>query len=245
MSADRSVLARQRVERANRRSLADTVFDRIVKSIKSGSYGSGERLPTEHALAAEFQVSRPIVREALRRLRELGLVYSRQGAGTFVRETGLRDPLGFGPVESNVDLAHCYEFRISLEPEAAAAAAERRTEADLAAIAAALDNMRDATARRQHREDIDFMFHGAIARASGNRYFEIALDALKENIGVGMKVHGKSLKASVDGLDEVWQEHSAIYEAIRQGQPELARSRMRAHLIHSQVRLTEDDEPSL
>lgn len=223
----------------NRRSLADLVFDRLMRSIKSGSYAADERLPTEHALAAEFQVSRPIIREALQRLRDKGLVYSRQGAGTFVRQTGLREPLGFGNVESIADLQRCYEFRITLEPEAAAAAAERRSEADLAAIGEALALMRDATARQRHREDADFAFHGAIARASDNRYFWTAMEALKEHIGVGMQFHGQSLKLSPHGLAEVFAEHSAIFEAIRDRTPEAARSRMRAHLIGSRERLFE------
>lgn len=69
-----------------RRSLSDAVFDRIQRAIKSGAYAVDERLPTEHALAAEFQVSRPVVRDALQRLRDQGLIYSRRGAGSFVRE---------------------------------------------------------------------------------------------------------------------------------------------------------------
>lgn len=222
-----------------RRNLGDIVFDSLVSSIKSGAYGESERLPTEQDLAREFQVSRPIIREALQRLRDQGLIYSRRGAGSFVRNAGLRKPLGFGQVESISDLFHCYEFRITLEPEAAAAAAERHNDKGLAAIGAALALMRDATDRLRHREDADFAFHNAIAHAGNNPYFATAMEALKEHIAVGMRFHGQSLKVAPGGLSEVYQEHEAIYDAIRRRDLDQARAAMRRHLIGSRDRLFE------
>jgi GntR family transcriptional repressor for pyruvate dehydrogenase complex len=65
----------QRIDGARqRKSLADVVFERMHRSIKSGAYAPDERLPTEHDLAAEFQVSRPVVREALKKLRDQRLI---------------------------------------------------------------------------------------------------------------------------------------------------------------------------
>jgi GntR family transcriptional repressor for pyruvate dehydrogenase complex len=239
------MVARRRKVAADRRSLSDVVFERLERAIKSGAYGEDERLPTEHDLAAEFQVSRPTIREALKRLRDLGMIYSRRGAGSFVRQSGLRQPLGFGHLESIADLQRCYEFRITLEPEAAAAAAERHTDLTMAAISAALAEMREATARHHHREDADFDFHSAIARASGNQYFATAMDALKDHIAVGMQFHGLSLKVTPDGLSEVYAEHLAIFEAIRDRQSDRARDLMRAHLIGSRDRLFEGRRLSL
>lgn len=224
---------------AQRKSLADVVFERLHRAIKSGAYAADERLPTEHDLAAEFQVSRPVIREALRRLRENGLVYSRRGAGSFVRQAGLREPIGFGQVASIADLERCYEFRITLEPEAAAAAARRHDAASMARIDAALAEMRDATQRRRHREDADFDFHLAIARASDNRYFATAMEALEDHIAVGMQFHGMSLKITPDGLVHVYGEHKEIAAAIREGREDDARALMRAHLIGSRERMFE------
>jgi GntR family transcriptional repressor for pyruvate dehydrogenase complex len=232
-------MVQQKKIEANRKSLSEVVFERMERAIKSGAYGPDERLPTEHDLAAEFQVSRPVVREALKRLRDQGLIYSRQGAGSFVRQAGLKQPLGFGQLESIADLQRCYEFRLTLEPEAAAAAAERRDAAGLAAVNAALEMMRDATARQRHREDADFAFHLAIARASGNQYFATAMEALKDHIAVGMQFHGLSLKATPDGLAHVFDEHRAIFEAIRDRQADRARELMRRHLTGSRDRLFE------
>ena len=230
---------------AIRRSLGDLVFERLMRAIKSGAYRPDDRLPAEHDLAAEFGVSRPIVRDALRRLRDQGLIYSRRGAGSFVRQLGVREPLGFGQLESITDLQRCYEFRLTMEPEAAAQAAGRRDAASLKEIAEALELMRAATVRQAHREDADFAFHLAIARASDNKYFATAMEALKDHIAVGMQFHGLSLKTAPGGLAHVFDEHRAIYEAIRDHRPAEARERMRRHLDGSRDRLFEGRRISL
>jgi GntR family transcriptional repressor for pyruvate dehydrogenase complex len=222
-----------------RRSLSDAVFDRIQRAIKSGAYGIDERLPTEHAMAAEFQVSRPVIRDALQRLRDQGLIYSRRGAGSFVREQGLREPLGFGQMENLSHLQHCYDFRLTIEPEAAAMAALRRSPEALQKIKSALNVLRDATNRQAHRADADFMFHLSIAQASGNPYFATAMQALEEHIAVGMRFHGLSLRSTRDGLQHVFVEHTAVYESIAAGDAEQARTLMKAHLTGSRARLFE------
>ncbi|MCT7664597.1 FadR/GntR family transcriptional regulator [Shinella kummerowiae] len=220
-----------------RRSLGDLVFERMHRAIKSGAYKPDERLPTEHDLAIEFEVSRPIIREALRRLREQGFIYSRRGAGSFVRAVGMREPLGFGQLENVADLLNCYEFRLTVEPAAAAAAAERHDAAALAAIRQALELMRDATNRQSHREDADFQFHLAIARAAQNSYFFTAMEALKDHIAVGMRFHGASVKRETTGLTRVFGEHEAIAEAISARDGARARELMHQHLTGSRERL--------
>ena len=220
-----------------RKSLADLVFERMHRAIKSGAYQPDERLPIEHDLAIEFEVSRPIIREALRRLREQGLIYSRRGAGSFVRSVGMKQPLGFGQLENVADLLNCYEFRLTLEPAAAEAAAARHTPDDLESIRTALELLRDATNRQVHREDADFQFHLAIARAANNAYFSTAMEALKDHIAVGMRFHGVSVKRDVAGLSRVFAEHEAIADAIAAGDGARAKELMHSHLSGSRDRL--------
>ena len=220
-----------------RKGLPDIVFERMHRAIKSGAYKPDERLPTEHELATEFEVSRPVIREALRRLREQGMIYSRRGAGSFVRAIGLREPLGFGQLENVADLLNCYEFRLTLEPAAAAAAAARHSAEDLASIRRALELLRDATNRQSHREDADYLFHLAIARAAQNNYFSTAMEALKDHIAVGMKFHGISVKREASGLTRVFEEHEAIVNAIAAGEAETARQQMHKHLTGSRDRI--------
>jgi GntR family transcriptional repressor for pyruvate dehydrogenase complex len=228
---------------AKRKSLGEMVFDQMLRSIKSGTYAPDERLPTEHDLAAEYQVSRPVVREALRKLRDQGLIYSRQGSGSFVRQMGLRQPLGFGVVENITGLARCYEFRLMLEPAAAEAASLRQRSDTLAPITDALAALRDATARHRHREDADFAFHLAIARASENQYVVTAIEALESHIAVGMQFHGQSLKLSPGGLERVYGEHKAIHDAVRDRDGAAARRLMQDHLTHSRDRLFDGAKP--
>ncbi|MBD8652833.1 FadR family transcriptional regulator [Rhizobium sp. CFBP 13726] len=220
-----------------RKGLADIVFERMLRAIKSGAYKPDERLPTEHDLAAEFEVSRPVIREALKRLRDQSLIYSRRGAGSFVRSVGLRNPLGFGQLENVADLLNCYEFRLTMEPAAAAAAAARHDADSLKAIRQALELLRDATNRQSHREDADFQFHLAIARAGQNNYFTTAMEALKDHIAVGMKFHGASIKREASGLSRVFGEHEAIATAIANSNEEEARRLMFEHLKGSRERL--------
>lgn len=220
-----------------RKGLPDIVFERMLRAIKSGAYKPDERLPTEHDLATEFEVSRPVIREALRRLREQGLIYSRRGAGSFVRALGLREPLGFGQLENVADLLNCYEFRMTLEPAAAAAAAARHDKESLGAIKRALELLRDATNRQAHREDADYQFHLAIARAAQNSYFSTAMEALKDHIAMGMKFHGASVKREATGLAKVFGEHEAIADAITRGDQEAAQQLMLDHLRGSRERL--------
>ena len=156
-----------------------------------------------------------------------------------MRSLGVREPLGFGQLENLSDLRQCYEFRLTLEPQAAASAATRHDEKALARIAEALDLLRVATEQRRHREDADFMFHLAIAKASRNQYFATAMEALEDHIAVGMQYHGISLRLTSGGLQHAFAEHDAIFKAIRSRDAEAARMAMHKHLVGSRDRLFE------
>ncbi|MCX5496715.1 FadR/GntR family transcriptional regulator [Kaistia dalseonensis] len=221
-------------------SLADRVYHLLFSRISSGDYPSDQRLPSENELASEFDVSRPIVRDALERLRKDGLIYSRQGAGSFVRTKTDQRVLGFSPVETIADIQRCYEFRLTIEPDAAFYAARRRNDALIARIEGALDLLSDATRQQRHREDADFAFHVAVSEASNNHYYSSSMQALKNHIAVGMKLHGLSLMGpQPGGLQHVLDEHRAIFEAVRDGDAETARAAMRGHLEGSRDRLFE------
>jgi GntR family transcriptional repressor for pyruvate dehydrogenase complex len=220
-----------------RPGLADRVYHLLYSRISNGDYPANQKLPPEKTLADEFGVSRPVLRVALERLREQGLVHSRQGAGSYVREVRTV-PLGFARVETIADIQRCYEFRICIETSAARLAAGRRNDGALEEIGTALSLMEGATDSLTHREDADFAFHLAVAKAANNQYFEASMRALREHIYVGMKLHGQSLMTDgAKGLKEVFGEHSAIFAAIRDGDGDSAERLMRGHLTHSRDRL--------
>ena len=220
-------------------SLAEGIYDAILTGIANGTYPAQGRLPSEHALAGRFQVSRPVVRAALDRLRREGAIVSRQGAGSFVRPREASPAPGFAPVGSIADIQRCYEFRLTLEPDAAFHAALRRDAGALDRIAAALDLLTLATRQEQHREDADFAFHHAVAAASNNHYYAASLQALQSHVAVGMKIHGLALLGPRSGLRGVLEEHRGIFAAIRDGEAEAARACMAAHIGASRDRLFE------
>jgi GntR family transcriptional repressor for pyruvate dehydrogenase complex len=217
--------------------LADRIYHLLYGRISNGHYPANQKLPSEKALADEFGVSRPVLRMALERLREQGIIHSRQGAGSYVREIKTV-PLGFARVETIADIQRCYEFRICIETMAARLAAERRNGESLREIETALLLMEGATESQTHREDADFAFHLAVAKAANNQYFEASMRALREHIYVGMKLHGQSLMTDgAKALRHVFGEHSAIFAAVRGGDGDTAERLMREHLTHSRDRL--------
>lgn len=218
--------------------LADRVYERLAARIAGGAFRANARLPAEHELAALLGVSRPVLRAALARLKEEGAIVSRQGAGHFVRDRAAVT-LGFSPVETVADIQRCYEFRLTVEPDAAHLAACRRNAEALCRMEAALDLLKDATRRHRHREDADFAFHLAVAQAANNHYFASTLQALKDHIFVGMHMHGLSLLGASPKLETVLDEHRAIHHAISRGEADAARHAMRVHLEGSRDRLFE------
>ncbi|WP_280514954.1 FadR/GntR family transcriptional regulator [Azorhizobium oxalatiphilum] len=221
--------------------MVQRVHHQLRARITAGEYAAHSRLPGEHDLSAQFGVSRPVVREALRRLRDDGLVFSRQGAGTFVRgpEGEGSKALSYAPVGTIADVQRCYEFRLEVEPANAFYAAQRRNDTALQTIGQALDLLRDSTYAHRHREDADYAFHIAIAEAANNYFFLSSMQALKEHIAVGMKLHGLSLLGPAGGLAGVLEEHTTIFTAIRDRDSDAAREAMRVHIRGSYDRLFE------
>jgi GntR family transcriptional repressor for pyruvate dehydrogenase complex len=154
-------------------------------------------------------VSRPVVRNALDRLRGDGPLYSRQGAGSFVNVRNDQPVLGFAPVGTTADIQRCYGFRLTIGPDAALHAAGRAEAASLGEIEQAVAALHEATLHHRHREDADFAFHLAVAKASNNHYYASSTRAPQEHVAVGMKLHGLSLTGPDRSLDRFFAERQA------------------------------------
>ena len=165
--------------------------------------------PTEADLAARFDVSRPVVREALARLREDGLVVSRQGSGSYVRRQPADAVLHFAQVDSIADIQRCFEFRHDIEGGAAALAAQRWTEDTLGDLRNALERLEKVTEDGGLGVDADFDFHMAVARASRNRFFVSTLASLQSHITFGMNLtRNLSLLRTTKRLRAIQTEYS-------------------------------------
>lgn len=246
MAADQNASAHEREtavdekpENGKAAKLVDRVLEQLRQRIKSGNYPANSRLPGEHELASLLGVSRPVLRDALGKLREEGMVYSRQGAGTFVRASLGEPSLAYSPVSTLADVQRCYEFRLTIEPAAAYFAALRRDDAAIQKIAQALAQLRDATRLQLHKADADFLFHRAVTEAANNHYYTASMDALHQHIAVCMQLHGMTLMGPRPHLEAVFDEHAGIYQAIADGRAADARDGMRAHLEGSRDRLFE------
>ncbi len=185
----------------------------------AGEFPVNARLPSETELAQRFGASRPVVREALARLRDDGIIISRQGSGSYVKRRPDIAVLRFVPVSSIADIQRCFEFRHGLEGIAAALAAERWEDGDMAEIRAAFDALEASTKDFKLGVDADERFHLAIAEATHNAYHVSVQSSLQPNIVFGMSLtRNLSLRAQ-ERLREVQDEHRAIVEAVRRACP--------------------------
>ncbi len=216
--------------------LSDEVADALESWIRLESFQPGAQLPTEKALCERFGVSRPVVREAIARLKAEGCVRTRQGSGAYVAERPevFRLPLPDGLPQ---DADEVFELRHLVETGAAALAAERRDEQDLQRIAAALGRMRTALEAHADAAGDDDAFHAAIADATHNR----ALARFAQFMGQQF-AHSRKPTWSMGGhaagrAREAQDEHERIYQAIVAGDPTAARRAAAAHLTGAARRL--------
>lgn len=197
----------------------------------------GTRLPSEAQLCAEFAVSRTVIREAVAVLRAEGLVEARQGAGVFVLAAPPDTGLPFADVdpESVASVVEMLELRAAVEVECAALAARRHSPAQVERILEAADAVRALAAAGQSTADADMAFHLSIAEATNNPRFSAFLGVLGTH---AIPRHALRPAGSEAGqyLDLIAAEHSAIAEAILEGDSARAGAAMRRHLAGAQKR---------
>lgn len=214
---------------------SDAVYDGLFEAIQQGTFAKGSRLPTETALAQEFGVSRPTVREALARLREDGLVFSRQGSGAFVENDP--SPIAhIAPLASIDDLRRCFEYRIGLESEAARLAAVNRSDEEITQLRGLYHAMGASNAEGENGAALDFAFHLAIAKASGNRFIVAGLEQVRRHIAQGMSINRTLSLESTDRLALAQAEHKQIIDCLEQKNSSKAADAMAAHLRNAMVR---------
>lgn len=228
--------------RGPRRSLALGVVEALTARIRDQVYNPGEKLPTEPVLMAELGVSRTVIREAMSRLQAAGLVETKHGIGTFVlaRQPGI--VLDRTAIRTIRDVMAMMELRISLETEAAALAAARRTDSDISHMRAALDAFEAALAAGDKGVAADYQFHLQIALATQNPYFESVYRSLGgfATTPIPRTRLDTTHIASEPGspfLLRTFREHQDILEAIVRQDADSARASMRLHIANSRERL--------
>ncbi|WBV45198.1 FadR/GntR family transcriptional regulator [Pseudoroseomonas cervicalis] len=224
------------------RSLSDTAYDRLVEWLDGDGFPDGTRLPGENALARRLSVSRPVLRQALARLRAEGRLEARKGSGTYVRrvEPPALPPIVFGPLGNIPDVRAFLEFRCGLESAMAAEAARRADPAGLARLSAALAALQAETEAGGGGGSIeaDIAFHQAVAEASGNRFFLAVMQALVEQTRFGIRLTRElSDMPEAERFATLRREHGRVAAAILAGDAMAAQAAMQAHLRNGIQRL--------
>ena len=223
--------------------LSDQVAAQLSAEIQQGRLAPGTKLPTEARLAENFQVSRTVVREAVSRLKSLGLVDSRQGSGVFVRATLPIAPLQFESqhAASQEAVIQMVELRRALEAESAALAAQRRTAKDILQIQKAVKALHKAVQAGGNGVAEDVNFHRAIAQATGNPFLIQTMQYLSQFLYGTTQVTRANEARRLDFAAEVQAEHQAIVLAIQAGKPDLARQAAAAHMGNAINRIRNAD----
>ena len=210
--------------------LYEQIVQQIEESILKGELKPGDQLPAERELAHQFGVSRTAVREAVKALREKGLVEAHPGRGTFITDGtshSIRQTLDWilrtGPEKG---ATHVVEVREILEPEIAALAASRADEDAIASMREAVAVMDHAQRDPEAYIEADLDFHLALAEAAGNPLILSLIDSI---VAVLREQRMRIFK--VEGGPERGQyHHKRILDAIEHRDPQAAREAMRAHL---------------
>ena len=191
-----------------------------------------EKLPSEQALAEKFGVSRNVIREALKILKERGLIDPRNGTGSYItkpRSGNISDVLSRIVVMDNVRDEDIYEIRSILESSSCKAAALRATDEQLSEMQEFLDRLEDRNISVQERREADFAFHVAIAKATGNPLIEVFVKAMR-NLWIEMIEKGIFVEG---GIEDAVLRHNRIMDALKKHDSELAERMMQEHLDYS------------
>ncbi|MEL7782891.1 FadR/GntR family transcriptional regulator [Citromicrobium bathyomarinum] len=199
---------------------------RLIAAIQNGQFPVGGRLPAERDLALQYEVSRPVIREAIIALEVQGLVEVRVGSGVYVLSASEAAQDG-GQDVSAIELT---EARLLVESEVAALAAAQITDEELRELEELVDQIEEENKTPDGKEEADAAFHLAIAKAARNSaLFETVerLWGLRRTSREAALLHEKARHANIKPIVD---EHTAILTALKARDPKAARDAMRAHL---------------
>jgi GntR family transcriptional repressor for pyruvate dehydrogenase complex len=212
--------------------LYQQIVEQVERSILDGQLKPGDQLPPERDLAGQFGVSRTAIREAMKVLREKGLVESQHGRGTFVTDSTSQvirhsvDRMMTMKMNQPEAAAYLIEVRELLEPEIARLAASRAEDKDIAAMREAFEAMDRAGSNADAFIEADLDFHLALAEAAGNPL----ILALIDSIVALLREHRTRIFHVAGGPARGQFHHRRILEAVAQHNADAARNAMEAHL---------------
>lgn len=210
--------------------LYEQIVEQIEKHVLDGVLNPGDKLPSEKELCEQFSVSRTVVREAVRALREKGLVDIQPGRGTFITNgtsEAMRNSLGLvfkvGQDRAQADLV---EVRAILEPEIAALAAQNADEDDINELQSAIETMEALLGDAEKFMEADQAFHLVLAKATHNAIIPLLIDPIVDLLWE----QRKHIFMNTGGAKRGYYHHERIFKAVKQKDAQAARNAMRAHM---------------
>lgn len=220
------------------------VADQMLAMIKSGTYPTGGRLPPERELAEQFSVSRPTVREAIISLEARGLVQIKSGSGVYVLSQDASDK--HSPVQGTIREGSAFELteaRALLEGEAAALAARMITPEQLRALEKALLDLKNESQNGELiSEQADKHFHQIIADATNNPLIAEMIRDLWHIRNNSPHIHNAYQAICETDSAARYEEHEAIFTAIRARDASAARQAMHHHFERILAKLISAEE---
>jgi GntR family transcriptional repressor for pyruvate dehydrogenase complex len=229
----------------NGRRLHEAVVDSLLRRIVSGGLPAGALLPAETVLAAQFGVSRTVLREATRLLAAKGLVRVKHGSGVWVQPADAWDRLDsqilFAQVQVSRDvrvLDDVLEARRLLEVELAGLAARRRTLADVAVLTEAIELLRATLGETGAFGQSDIAFHDRVFRSAHNLVLRNSVLPVIETL---FQVRVRITDRRASHLEQSQAGHEAIWRAIVAQDEAAARAAMRVHVAQFEAEVRASD----
>lgn len=228
--------------------ISQLIEDQLKEAIIKHHYRAGDKLPSERELADMFGASRSSIREAIRSLERSGFVVVKKGVqgGAFVLQKGdstlmvnyLRDMMRL----RQVSLDEILQARLIIEPEVAAAAAQKATPEDIELLEEITrDQLRGFDSDNPVMQfDRNPRFHRIIAEMTGNQVFIIIMQILMEIHAFRMN----QFKLDDNTIQKITHQHDGIIAAIKNKDREMAFEEMKKHVlaVHKMHKALDDGE---
>ena len=222
------------IEKITTKKISATVVEEIEKLIEKGAFQAGEKLPSVRELCEMFGVGRSAVRDAITTLSGKGIVYVKQGEGTYICEF---DPSKFFNhrlmLPRSKDIIELFQVRKILETGIAEKAAIHRSEEDLRRLEACLFD------KEGNHWESDYQFHLTLAQSTGNDILIQFMQFISAAIQKAMIDFHQYIEKNPETTQKIQHQHQLIFEAIQNQESSAAHQKMSEHLSFVEEELLE------
>lgn len=221
------------------KKIYEIVAEELTAMIKGGEVKPGDRLSSVQQLAEDFNVGRSAIREALSAVKAMGYIEIRQGEGTFVKKVDFDAANQMAPqILQKEDIRQLFEIRKFNETGAASLAAENRTADDIVNLKNILSKMKKFEKDGDIGEKADIKFHMTIVKATKNEMLYRLMTTVSEKMQESMReARQLFLYSNEEKMKQLYDEHYAIFLAIKNKDSKLAYQKMLEHIVGVEVEL--------